>query len=421
MSQSKRILYVMHEYPVTTQTFVENEASSLEQLGYRVTRYPLRRTVGRLSTPDVVSLGTVLLSPRRWLRLIVTLGALARNWKPIYRVIRAERLHPRDVSRQFYALAHAVALATYVRSEKDVVHFVHAHFLGRCLDVATFMKILDTRRSREFSATGHAGDVTNPGTPKRLRAQMQIIDGVVCASKAVAAALERQTSRQATGVVHCGIQPVQRAARIDRSGPIRILSVGRLVEKKGFRDAVAAATQMAEVGRDFEWRIIGAGPLEDELLASSQELIDSGKLSWMGALPSSEVLNLLHTWADIFVLPCRTASDGDEDGIPVALMEAMTAGVPVVSGRVAGIPELIASSETGYLIEPGDVQGLVECITVLMDNPNERTRTAQAGKDFVDVEFSLELEAKKMAGLLFRFGPGDGSQRVSGNLMGEEA
>jgi colanic acid/amylovoran biosynthesis glycosyltransferase len=158
---------------------------------------------------------------------------------------------------------------------------------------------------------------------------------------------------------------------------------------------------MEAMGRDFEWRIVGGGPLESELVSSSTQLVASGRIAWLGTQSSQFVLSLLNSWADIFVLPCRTASDGDADGIPVALMEAMTAGVPVVSSSVAGIPELISSGITGYLIEPGDVQALVDYISHLSDFENERAKIAVAAKSFVDREFNLELEAAKMAHILF--------------------
>lgn len=405
MPRSNRIIYVMQEYPVTTQTFVENEAIALEKLGHQVIRYPLRASGVGARPKNVVTRKEILTSPARWVPLLVGLAVTCFHWRAVRSIMFAEKPQLKDLSRQLYALWHALVLYTYVHSEREPVHFVHAHFLGRCSDVAVYLRILTAARSLKFSATGHAGDVTNPGTPNRLKRQVQYLDGVVCASRAVADALELWTGRRATGVIHCGVRPAGMLDRLSTTGALRILSVGRLVEKKGFQDAMMAALQLNAAGRAFEWRIVGAGPLEEELLEASIELVRSGKVEWLGAMPSQAVLDLLTSWADLFVLPCRMATDGDSDGIPVALMEAMAAGVPVISSRVAGIPELISSGVTGYLIEPGDVQQLAEYIGVLFDNEPERAKIAAAGQAFVNLEFNLELEAKKMSDLLFRAVP----------------
>lgn len=400
---SKRIVYVIQEFPVTTQTFVENEAMALENMGYRVTRFPLRLTSKDFSgSPDVITVGAILGSLKRWPAILRALMSLMLNWKSVFHLVSAEKFSVKDISRQGFALFNSIILKAYLISEDVPVDYIHAHFLGRCLDVVSYTSELGSLGAR-ISATGHAGDVTNPPRPLRLRQQVNKLDAVVCASQAVANALKQGTGRIATAVVHCGIK-VQGPSRTKASyaGPVRILSVGRLVEKKGFSDAIAAAEFLRHAGRDFSWKIIGSGPLEEELSRASAELVAAGKVEWLGSLPSSAVLAMMREWADVFVLPCRQASDGDVDGIPVALMEAMTAGVAVIAGNVAGIPELIAPDRTGYLVAPGNVSDLGESIARAMDSPDVRAVIATAGKEFVDREFNQLNEAAKLATAVFQ-------------------
>lgn len=402
MSEKPRILYVIQEYPVTTQTFVENEILALEELGYRVTRFPLRLTAAiSLADRDVVTLKTLLRSPRLWLAALRVILILIKRFSLVVRLFRAEKFELKDFSRQLYALLHAILLRTYLLSETTSVSHVHAHFLGRCLDVAIYAKILGCG-DEKVSATGHAGDVTNPQRVRRLRIQVADLDSVVCASKAVESALKSATGRSATAIIHCGVTGQGPRTAGDASGrALRVLSVGRLVEKKGFSDAVVAAQSLALGGKDFTWRIVGNGPLAGALSQQSAGLVDQGRLEWLGAQPSSAVLAMLNDWADIFVLPCRPAADGDVDGIPVALMEAMAVGIPVIAGKVAGIPELIRHGDTGYLVAPGNPDELEHAIRHLMDDEVARRVVGAAGKAYVEQEFNLVIEAGKLATAVF--------------------
>jgi len=395
------VIYVIQQYPVGTQTFVENEAAALERLGYKVTLFPLRTSRTRnTGATDISTARQIFLSPKHWPSLLTTIKSLVVRWPAIREVVSAEKFSFRDRSRQLFALTMAFRLTAFIRAQDHTVDFVHAHFLGRCLDVAVYSKLLDSGPIRT-TATGHAGDVVNPSTLHRLRTQIPLLDGVVCASNAVAEALKTRTNHNATGVIHCGITPAVRTAPPNNDGPLRILSVGRLVEKKGYQDAISAARSLMESGADFKWKIVGDGPMADELNRLSEELVRSGKMEWLGAQPSAEVLTLLSDWADVFVLACKPASNGDIDGIPVALMEAMTAKVAVISSRVAGIPELIESGVTGLLNDPGDTESLTRNLELLLKKPEIRASIANAGKEFVDREFSLETETLKLADMMF--------------------
>lgn len=331
-----------------------------------------------------------------WIR---TAGRALLRSRHILPILLADGLDVAGLARQLFALGHAISLGSHLlhRGEKSI--HLHAHFLGRCLDVVTYTAII-LGTGVTTSATGHAADARNVFAPRRFRHQVRRLDSVFCASESVAGVLEEATGRKATAIIHCGITPKPWLAQ-DRppSRQLRILTVARLVEKKGLFDCLLAAQELHKKGVPFEWRFIGDGPLLESLKSNSQKLTDQGCIVWMGVQSSAVVHQQLEQWADIFVLPSKVSTDGDVDGIPVALMEAMTSEVAVVSSRISGIPELIAHRETGLLIEPGNLQELISAVESLQ-NPKFRAAICSAAKKFVDLEFNQNTEAGKISSLI---------------------
>lgn len=393
---------MVHEYPIKTQTFVENEALAVEKLGHQISRYALHPGPGLTpGWPAVITARSAIADWRGLVTWVTTAGRAANRYRRISAILVADRFSPRDFARQVFALGHAISLVSHLRRQGEENVHLHAHFLGRCLDVVTYAAII-LSPSATTSATGHAADARNVTTPRRFRKQVRRLDAVFCASKSVARVLEDTTERQATAIIHCGITPKPESmGSRPPATSIRILTVARLVEKKGIFDCLSAARALHRQGTHFEWRFIGDGPLFEDLKRESKDLSDKGKIIWMGAQPPKVVHLQLESWADIFVLPSKQSSDGDVDGIPVALMEAMTSEVAVVSSQISGIPELIADAKTGLLIEPGNVEQLVLAIKSLQEK-EFRSTISEAAKRFVDVEFNQDIEASKIAKVMIQ-------------------
>jgi colanic acid/amylovoran biosynthesis glycosyltransferase len=166
-------------------------------------------------------------------------------------------------------------------------------------------------------------------------------------------------------LVRCGVEPTQYAqASQSTAGPMRIVAVGRNVPKKGFDLLVAAVRSL---GDSVTLRLVSDYPN----LSHEESIV-------VGALPPSEVGNALAA-ADIFVLPCRVAPDGDKDGIPVAMMEAMAVGLPVVTTRVSGIPELVDDA-VGWLVPVDDEAALVDVLRSAAGDPDGRVRRGAAAR-----------------------------------------
>jgi glycosyltransferase involved in cell wall biosynthesis len=203
-------------------------------------------------------------------------------------------------------------------------------------------------------------------------------------------------------VVHCGVE-TDRFSPMSRhrsSGPIRILSVGRLLEKKGLEYLIEACRLLAERGLAFQCQIVGDGPLRNALQARIDQYKLCGRVALLGALEQSQIFELYQT-SDIFALPCVIAGNGDRDGIPVALMEAMACELPVVTTPVTGIPELVRDGETGLLVEERDVVGLTNALERLLADETIRKRLGEQARQRILEGFQIQHNTAELA-VIFR-------------------
>jgi glycosyltransferase involved in cell wall biosynthesis len=169
---------------------------------------------------------------------------------------------------------------------------------------------------------------------------------------------------------------------------VRLLSVGRAVEKKGYDDLLDA---LARLPTDLDWRLthIGGGALADDLERRGAALGLAERIDWLGAQPQERVLEAYRD-ADLFVLASRVAGDGDRDGLPNVLMEAQSQGVCCLATAVSAIPELIRDGETGVLVPPRDPAALAGALARLIAAPETRARLGAAGTRRVRADFSMD-------------------------------
>ncbi len=181
-------------------------------------------------------------------------------------------------------------------------------------------------------------------------------------------------------------------------GVVRLLSVARLVEKKGIDLVLRALAVLGAAAPPVRYEVVGAGPLRESLEAESRRLGLDGVVEFRGALPHPEVAEAIRR-AHLFVLPSRTASDGDEEGIPVALMEAMASGTPVLSTAHAGIPELVRDGETGVLVPEGDEGALSAALTALITHAERWPVLGRAARARIEAEFDVAALNLRLAEL----------------------
>jgi glycosyltransferase involved in cell wall biosynthesis len=183
--------------------------------------------------------------------------------------------------------------------------------------------------------------------------------------------------------------PLDRFAwQAPRARAPRILAVGRLVEKKGFEHLIDACRILADRGRDFEGRILGSGMLEEQLANRIRAQRLEGRVVLAGNRPQAVVVEELRAAAAL-AAPCVTGSDGNRDGLPTTLLEAMALGTPCVSTDVTGIPEVLRDGETGLLVPQGDARALADALERLIADPEERVRLARAARRRIEADFEV--------------------------------
>lgn len=390
-----KIAYISQAFPNLTMTFVYREVIALRRRGLRIqpisTWQPNRAALSAEAQALVDE--TYYLFPLQWSRLAAAhlrylIARPGRYWGALALVTLLNR---ESLAHRLRSLGHFVyGVAAAAEVERGRADHIHADF---ALNAATVALVAARLTGRAFSFAAHAHDI--------------YVDPVLLREKIAAAAFitpiseyNRRFLLQVSGnpaaankmhVVHCGLdpdefRPVPRTAANARP---RLLGIGRLVEKKGFRYLLEACRLLAERGQDFECHIIGGGPEMEALRALRDAYGLGNRVELLGPQPQERVRELLNR-ADVFALPCVVASDGDRDGIPVVLMEAMALEVPVVSTSLSGIPELIHDGHNGRLVPPGDAVALADAIAGLLADPAFARRLAAQGRLTIAREFDIE-------------------------------
>ncbi|MGI9492635.1 MAG: glycosyltransferase, partial [Geminicoccaceae bacterium] len=196
-------------------------------------------------------------------------------------------------------------------------------------------------------------------------------------------------------IVHCGVDIDEFAYQRGERRPNSIVAVGRLDEIKGFNHLICASAELKAKGIDITCDIIGDGEQRSTLERLISDLGLESDVRLLGVMSQDEVRRRIQQ-AEIFALPSIPDRNGNMDGIPVALMEAMALGTPAISSRVSGIPELIEHRKTGWMCEPGDVFGLALGLETLLADQDLRDRLAAAARRRIEDDFDCRKEAGKL-------------------------
>ncbi|MBV9790941.1 MAG: glycosyltransferase, partial [Chloroflexi bacterium] len=271
---------------------------------------------------------------------------------------------------------------------------LHAHFIDRAATVA----LVASRLLRvPYSVTAHANDIyVSPVLlPEKLGAASSVI---TCTGynqahlvKLGAGSFEDKVSCIYHGLDLHHYQPRE----AERSGKPLLLSVGQLKEKKGLNYLIDACQRLRQRGYTFECRVVGAGPLRSQLETQIREAGLTDVVRLCGALPHAEVIEQLRE-ASVFVLPCVLGTNGDRDGIPNALLEAMAMQLPVVSTPISGIPEVVADGVNGLLVQPADAEALASALARLLDDAALRCELGLQGRQTVVEQFDVEWNVRRM-------------------------
>jgi glycosyltransferase involved in cell wall biosynthesis len=242
-----------------------------------------------------------------------------------------------------------------------------------------------------FSFTGHAADLFR--NRAALRDKIRRADFIICISDFHRRFyLENGARPEQLHIAYCGIDTSHFSPRPRNRAegePFRILSSGRLVEKKGFHVLINACALLKERGLHFTCAIAGSGPLDAELRAQVRDAGLDDRVSLTGEALKQEAIPDFMEGGDVYCLPCVWASDNDVDGLPQMLMEAMACGLPAVSTDLVGIPDLVIDGKTGLLVPPEDATALADALQRLAGDPALAEKLAVAGRAHVIADFDL--------------------------------
>ena len=396
-----RLGYLYSRYPVISQTFCDAEMLELEQRGIELvigSVYPpltsLRHEyISRLSAPIHYA------PPQEILRILERNAKTTRKWPRDLVEQHEGRYGPMAKAEQ--RARNALYFAEFFA--RSGVDHVHVHFANRAAHTAVFLKEIS---GIPFSVTAHGQDFMKDLGSDDLLREICAAAEFVAAETDYSRDLLRQRCPNSAAKIHRvynGIDlerfPAPRSCNGNHIP--RIVSVGRLVPFKGFDDLIDACAELARRRIDFVCDIIGDGPLRETLQAKIEQLDLSSRVNLLGSLSQGAVLEKLQA-ADIFALASTTDAQGATDVFPTVILEAMASARPVVSTRLAGIPELVVDGQTGMLAPPGDSTALAHALEQLLRDPELRLRFGHAGRARIEQDFRIEQTVAPLMEMLER-------------------
>ncbi|MBT8329627.1 MAG: glycosyltransferase [Desulfofustis sp.] len=396
MSGSQPTLaYILKGYPRISETFISNEILLLENLGFTIRLFPMRKGREDFCHESVKQIkARVDYLPTELLielpRLIgPNIFCAVKQTKRYRRALATASRRFRRTRRQatFKHLFQAGYMTEKFLCKDPSICHLHGHFAHSPTSVTMFAAILS---GLSFSFTAHAKDIYT-SHPEQLREKLEQAVFVATCTRQNKAYLDDLK----TGVgarIHCiyhGIdldlfQNDDHRAAI--SPPYRLLTVARIIEKKGLPTVYQALRRLVDKGIDFEHTLIGDGDDRESVFRLIEELGLSSHCRWLGTKPHDEVLDQFRC-SDLFILGSKIAADGDRDGIPNVLVESLAMGIPAVATNVSSIPEIVIDGETGLTVEQEDSEALSEALLQLLTDQQLRQRVINKGKALVSEHF----------------------------------
>ncbi|GAC1449633.1 MAG: glycosyltransferase family 4 protein [Pseudarthrobacter sp.] len=389
--------YILKMYPRFSETFIVSEILAREAAGDRIEIFSLRPPRDPRFHAELARVQAPVTYVDRPLKT-------ADLWEAFH---AAEEAGLTDaVARNFAELAaaepddavQALNLATALR-QRNIRH-MHVHFASVATSVA---RLTSAITGIPYSFTAHAVDIFQDSVRgEDLRIKLEQAHHAVTISSYNLRYL-RQRFPASTSRLHL----VRNGVELERfpyrdplpvRATVRVAAVGRLVEKKGFQHLLPAAAELVAQGFRLEVRIAGAGVLAGELQDSIERLRLTDTVQLVGALTQDQIQELLRS-SDVFVAPCVVAADGNADGMPTVLLEAMAAGVPCIGTAITGIPEVVRDGHTGILARPGNAHALAQAIHRICAASTDRSAMARNARALIEHDYDARRQAQTLRAL----------------------
>lgn len=386
-----RIAYVVKRYPRYSETFIVNEILAHEQAGLDVRIFSLlppqdthfQDAIARVRAP-VRYLPAVAGKARGWWE---ELTALAQDYPTVWEALgKAQNDSAREVLQ-------ALVLSREICAQ-GITH-LHAHFATSATTVA---RLAAEICGIPYSFTAHAKDIFHEDVATdALSRKFADAEFVVTVSDYNRDYLSNRLPGHANRIerIYNGLDLSQFAFRAPERRRPEIITVGRLVEKKGYKYLIEACHELVKRGCDFHCRIIGAGELEQELAGRIHALGLEDTVELTGPRPQQEVKLAIQS-AAVFAAPCIVGHDGNRDGLPTVLLESMALGTPCISTDVTGIPEVLKDGITGLLVPQEDPIGLANALERLLTDPELGASLARQARKLIEDKFDVHCNTAQL-------------------------
>lgn len=396
-----RVAYILHRFPYLTETFIMREVYWLRKQGVEVEIFSLLAPQHSIVHEQAKELLEVThYSPFVSLNILIAnlvflFQSPIRYITSFCNLVRQTYREPRVLIRALVLFPKSVLFARLIK-QKQFDH-IHSHFVW--IDGIAAGVVSDLLGTT-FTIHPHAFGLFSRNQ-KSVKCELEHATQIVTISSFHRKYIQNlcpEISADHIHIVYCALETdlLQPFDRSQLEGPIKILSVGRMIEKKGFEYLIAACKQLLETNVEFQCQIIGGGPLKQELQSQINELGLQDHVELVGSMSQKQVLEHYQN-SHIFALPCVVASDGDRDGIPVVLMEAMACEIPVITTPVTGIPDLVQHEKTGLLVTERDADGLTAAIKALIENDELRRKLGRQGRQIILEKFDIQINAARLA------------------------
>ena len=385
-----KILYVVNEFPKISESFVINELHELQRRGHDVAVFSLDEPDEEVTHKEINEIDiSVTYADRPSFSLFPELfSEYILNPTVLWQAAFID-----EPLRQAYYLHLGKQIMETIEKRGDI-DLIHSHFATpnkiACTYAAAYHQI-------PCSVTAHAHEIFSPPNVKRLKRVCSRFDHVIVPSKYNKHYLSNELGVNTEMTVVPATTSVDKFEPSDECVPGRLLTVARLVEKKGHEYAIDSVAELVDQGYDVEYHIVGTGEREGFLRKRVRKHGIEDYVEFLGHVSDEQLESELHE-AELFVLPCVIASDGDRDVAPVALKEAMATRTACVSTSISAIPELITDGHDGILVEPNDSEALTDAMASLLDDPGRRKEIAANGRETVENKFDISQAVDLLEG-----------------------
>lgn len=389
-----KIAFVINEFPCLSETFILNQITGMLDLGHDVEIFATSASSDSKTHPDVEKYHLLerthyfpTTPGSKILRIITVLRLIASNLHKTPKILRYLKAY--ICGKRFLSLGWLHLFILLCDQSFEIIN-CHYGFIGRV--VVAF---------KEAGLTGgictvfHGADMSKYLLERGNDVYQNLIDEgdlfLPISGYWKNKLIEMGCHENKIIVHHMGIDLDKfeyAERRIEPGQPIKILTIGRLTEKKGHEYAIKAVAKLLPNHSNIEYLIAGDGPLIDKLTSLVMELALSEKVRFLGTLEQNEIIEL-YKQAHIFLLPSVTASDGDQEGIPVVLMEAAAVGLPILSSDHTGIPELVRNGQSGFTVPEKNVDALAEKLEYLIDHPQVWPEMGRSARNCVERDFNI--------------------------------